>query len=68
MRREKLLPLLDFRLKKVFVHFLAKDMANFYGKKSLRHLREDNFMVNRFIEALGAARYKTYRIYTRPLT
>jgi len=43
-------------------------MANFYGKKSLRHLREDNFMVNRFIEALGAARYKTYRIYTRPLT
>jgi GNAT superfamily N-acetyltransferase len=28
---------------------------------------EDNFMVNRFIEALGAARYKTYRIYTRSL-
>lgn len=24
---------------------------------------EDNFMINRFIEALGAARYKTYRIY-----
>src|SRR5207302_4357712 len=47
VRREKLLPLLDFRLKKVFVQFLAKDMANFYGKKSLGHLREDNFMVNR---------------------
>ena len=28
---------------------------------------EDNFMINRFIEALGAARYKTYRIYSRPL-
>ena len=28
---------------------------------------EDNFMVNRFIEAVGAARYKTYRIYSRPL-
>lgn len=28
---------------------------------------EDNFMVNRFIEAVGAARYKTYRIYGRPL-
>jgi len=28
---------------------------------------EDNFMVNRFIVALGAARYKTYRIYSRPL-
>jgi len=28
---------------------------------------EDNFMINRFIQALGASRYKTYRIYTRPL-
>jgi GNAT superfamily N-acetyltransferase len=28
---------------------------------------EDNFMVNRFIEAVGAARYKTYRIYSRRL-
>jgi len=29
---------------------------------------EDNVMVNRFIEAMGAARYKTYRIYTSSLT
>jgi GNAT superfamily N-acetyltransferase len=29
---------------------------------------EDNVMVNRFIEAMGAARYKTYRIYLRSLT
>lgn len=29
---------------------------------------EDNVMVNRFIEAMGAARYKTYRIYGRSLT
>jgi GNAT superfamily N-acetyltransferase len=28
---------------------------------------EDNFMVNRFIEAIGASRYKTYRIYSRSL-
>ena len=28
---------------------------------------EDNFMVNRFLEALGATRYKTYRIYTRSI-
>ena len=28
---------------------------------------EDNFMINRFIEALGAARYKTFRIYSRRL-
>lgn len=26
---------------------------------------EDNVMINRFIEAMGAARYKTYRIYSR---
>src|SRR5438876_12158204 len=29
---------------------------------------EDNVMVNRFIEAMGAERYKTYRIFKRPLT
>ncbi len=29
---------------------------------------EDNFMVNRFIEAVGATKYKTYRIYRRGLT
>ena len=28
---------------------------------------EDNFMINRFIEALGASRYKTYRIYRKQL-
>jgi GNAT superfamily N-acetyltransferase len=26
---------------------------------------EDNYMVNRFIEAMGARKYKTYRIYQR---
>jgi len=29
---------------------------------------EDNVMVNRFIEAMGATRYKTYRIFKRTLT
>jgi hypothetical protein len=29
---------------------------------------EDNFMINRFIEALGAERYKTYRIFKRTMT
>ena len=28
---------------------------------------EDNVMVNRFIEAMGAAKYKTYRIYRRAI-
>lgn len=26
---------------------------------------EDNYMINRFLEAIGAERYKTYRIYNR---
>ncbi len=29
---------------------------------------EDNFMINRFLEAIGAERYKTYRIFKRTLT
>jgi GNAT superfamily N-acetyltransferase len=28
---------------------------------------ENNYMINRFLEALGAAKYKTYRIYERSL-
>jgi len=28
---------------------------------------EDNVMINRFLEALGAAKYKTYRIYRRKI-
>jgi GNAT superfamily N-acetyltransferase len=28
---------------------------------------EDNFMINRFLEAIGAHRYKTYRIYSTPI-
>lgn len=28
---------------------------------------EDNVMMNRFLEAIGAERYKTYRIFARPL-
>ena len=29
---------------------------------------EDNFRINRFLEAIGAERYKTYRIFKRTLT
>jgi hypothetical protein len=28
---------------------------------------ENNFMINRFLEAIGAEKYKTYRIYRRLL-
>jgi GNAT superfamily N-acetyltransferase len=37
----------------------------FTGELSLT--LEDNFTINRFLEAIGAQRYKTYRIYTRSL-
>jgi ribosomal protein S18 acetylase RimI-like enzyme len=29
---------------------------------------ESNFMINRFLEAIGAEKYKTYRIYRRALS
>jgi GNAT superfamily N-acetyltransferase len=37
----------------------------FTGELSLT--LEDNHMINRFLEAIGAAKYKTYRIYSRAL-
>jgi hypothetical protein len=38
----------------------------FTGELSLT--LEDNFMINRFLETIGAERYKTYRIFQRTLT
>ena len=38
----------------------------FAGELSLT--LEDNFMINRFLEAIGAHRYKTYRIFKRTMT
>jgi len=35
----------------------------FTGELSLT--LEDNFMINRFLETIGAQRYKTYRIYSK---
>jgi GNAT superfamily N-acetyltransferase len=37
----------------------------FAGELSLT--LEDNFMINRFLEAIGAQRYKTYRIYSKSI-
>jgi GNAT superfamily N-acetyltransferase len=37
----------------------------FIGECSL--ILENNQMMNRFLEAIGAEKYKTYRIYSRPL-
>jgi GNAT superfamily N-acetyltransferase len=43
----------------------ASFQRGFTGELSMT--LEDNVMVNRFIEAMGADRYKTFRIYTKPL-
>lgn len=37
----------------------------FFGECSLT--LEDNHMINRFLTAIGADRYKTFRIYSRPI-
>jgi GNAT superfamily N-acetyltransferase len=37
----------------------------FIGEASL--ILENNLMMNRFLEAIGAEKYKTYRIYRKPL-
>lgn len=39
-----------------------------YTGAELSMTLEDNVMVNRFIEAMGAKRYKTYRIYRRAIS
>jgi len=44
----------------------ASFQRGFTGELSMT--LEDNVMVNRFIEAMGAARYKTFRIYQRPIS
>lgn len=50
------------------LHIIEDGMIKrgFTGELSLT--LEDNFMINRFLEAIGAQRYKTYRIFDRTLT
>lgn len=47
---------------------VLREIEGAYKTGELSMTLEDNFMVNRFIEAMGARRYKTYRIYRRPIT
>ena len=39
-----------------------------YTGAELSWTLEDNALINRTIEAVGGQRYKTYRIYEKPLT
>lgn len=44
-------------------HGESDDQRGFHGE----HTLEDNVMINRFIEAIGATRYETNRIYRKQL-
>jgi GNAT superfamily N-acetyltransferase len=46
---------------------VLREMEGAYKTGELSMTLEENFMVNRFIEAMGAKRYKTYRIYRRAI-
>jgi GNAT superfamily N-acetyltransferase len=50
------------------LHIIEEAMIKrgFIGECSL--ILENNRMMNRFLEAIGAEKYKTYRIYRRPLS
>ena len=43
----------------------VKAFPGFAGELSMT--LENNVMINRFLEAIGATRYKTYRIYRKQL-
>jgi ribosomal protein S18 acetylase RimI-like enzyme len=47
------------------LHVMEETMVKRGITGELSMTLEDNYMINRFIEAIGAKRYKTYRIYSR---
>jgi GNAT superfamily N-acetyltransferase len=49
------------------LHVMEKGMVEAGYSAELSMTLENNVMVNRFIEAVGAARYKTYRIYSKSI-
>ena len=48
-------------------HKIAILGASGYTGAELGWTLEDNYMINRCVAAVGARRYKTYRIYEKPL-
>lgn len=46
---------------------VLREIEEGFNTGELSMTLEDNFMINRFIESLGALRYKTYRIYSKLL-
>jgi GNAT superfamily N-acetyltransferase len=50
------------------LHVMEETMVKRGITGELSMTLEDNFTINRFLEAIGAQRYKTYRIFKRTLT
>jgi GNAT superfamily N-acetyltransferase len=49
------------------LRIIEESMIKRGGSGELSLTLENNFMINRFLEAIGAEKYKTYRIYQRRL-
>jgi GNAT superfamily N-acetyltransferase len=47
---------------------VLREIEGGFNTGELSMTLEGNFMINRFIEAMGAKQYKKYRIYRRPIT
>ena len=50
------------------LRIIEEGMFKLGFKGELSMTLEDYVMINRFLEAIGAVRYKTYRIYRKQLT
>ncbi len=46
---------------------MEEGMVKLHFEGELSMTLENNVMINRFIESIGASKYKTYRIYSKPL-
>ena len=46
---------------------MEEGMVKLHFDAELSMTLENNVMINRFIESIGASKYKTYRIYSKPL-
>ena len=58
----------EYRRAGVAEALVLQEIEEGFNTGELSMTLEDNFMINRFIEALGAKRYKTYRIFKRTMT
>ena len=49
------------------LRIIEEGMFKLEFKGELSMTLENNIMINRFLEAIGAQRYKTYRVYSKSI-